>query len=721
MKKSGTILFTLFLFSLLITCVSAQEYIIDEPMIREKEVFVIDYERVNVKIEDQAATVTIEQMLKNEGESDLEAVLLFPIPEDAGISNFSMSMNDKMVEGKMMDKDEARDIYEEIVWQLKDPGLLEYAGSGLYRASIYPIPAKGETKIVIKYSQLLVADLGMVKFKLPLTGHSEDWPLDELTIGVDLNSSVPLKSFYSPTHKLDVKKEGDSFIRSGFEDSHYDGEEDFVLYYSYSKEDFGLNLLTYREDKDEPGYFLLMASAGEELKKEDILPKDVVFVLDTSGSMEDEDKLVHARKALAFCLGHLNPDDRFNIITFSSGTDLYNDTLVKPTKEEAENVKTFLEDMEALGGTNINEALEAALKQFSGKERPRYIVFLTDGLPTQGETDIETILKNVSRENQSGVRIFSFGVGTDVNTLLLDLMGEQNKGYTAYLEPGEEMEIEISSFFTKINYPVLSELALDFASVKIKDVYPKELPDLFRGSQLLIFGRYSTSGHTAITLSGQVNKEKKTCTYEKTFPEKNTDNDFIPALWATRKIGYLLNEIRLHGENEETVEEIVDLSIRYGVITPYTSFLVQEELNRDVGEVQGPVDEDRLYSSMPYTFAEGKDSYDAASGAANVHTSTEISSYQEAEILPQPPSVAGGVSDDVALSIKTVADKTFYFKEGKWVDSLYADKTETVDIEFCSEKYFELLKKFPEMAKYLAVGDNIILVYEGKSYNIFTK
>jgi len=377
--------------------------------------------------------------------------------------------------------------------------------------------------------------------------------------------------------------------------------------------------------------------------------------------------------------------------------------------------------MEALGGTNINEALRTAIGQFSGKERPRYIVFLTDGLPTQGETDIETILKNISGENKDGIRIFSFGVGTDVNTLLLDLMAEQNKGYTAYLEPGEETEIELSSFFTKINYPVLANMGLDFAQIKVKDLYPKELPDLFRGSQLLIFGRFTEGGHTAITLSGEVNGEKKSFVYEKTFPEKDTDNDFIPALWATRKIGYLLNEIRLHGENEETVDEIVELSIRYGIITPYTSFLVKEELERDEGEAL-PVDDNELYSSMPYTYGyEGKDSYDAAAGAANVQTSTELNKYEEAEVLPAAPSSQAGVHPEVALSVKTVADKTFYLKNGKWTDSIYKEGLETVNIKFGSEEYFELLKNCPDLARYLSIGDNVMVVYQGKNYNVFTE
>lgn len=720
MSKFSTVFLTLLLVLIVITSAVAQEFIIDDPVVREKDGFVIDYERVKVNLKDQAAQVEIEQLLKNNMDYDIEATLIFPIPADAGITDLSMTINGELVKGEIMDKDKARGIYEDIVRQMKDPALLEYMGEGLYQISIYPITAKGSTKIVLKYSQLLPSDLGLTEFKLPLTGNSSDWPLEELTLGVELDSSVPIKSFYSPTHKLDVEKEGDNYVKAGFEDTQYEGEEDFLLYYGTGEEDFGLNLLTFRENKDEGGFFLLMASAGEELKEEDILPKDIVFVLDTSGSMEDEDKLVYAEKALAFCLGHLNPEDRFNIITFSSGTDLFSETLVAPTQESAEKAMAFLDSQEALGGTNINEALGEALKLFSGKERPNYIVFLTDGLPTQGETDVDTILKNISDENKSGVRIFSFGVGTDVNTLLLDLTAEQNKGYTSYLEAGEEMEVEVSSFFTKINYPVLSNLALDFGSVNVKDVYPKELPDLFRGSQILVFGRYTTEGHTAITLSGEVNGEKKSYVYEKIFAGEDTDNTFIPPLWATRKIGYLLNEIRLHGENDETVDEIVELSLRYGVITPYTSFLVQEELNRDEGEAM-PVNEDDIYSSMPYTYGYNSSTTQDASGGANVATSEKLDSYQEAQVLPAAPPSVDGVPSEIAMSVQTVADKTFYFKKDKWIDSVYVDGTDTVEIEFGSDAYFELLKTYPSIGKYLSVGDNMVLVYEGKTYHIFTR
>lgn len=723
-------LISLFLI-LSITCVMSQEYIVERVPQGDRS-FVIEYERVDIKIKEQAARVTIEEKLKNNSSSDMEATLIFPMPADASISNFSMLINGKKVEGKIMDKDEAASIYESIVRQLKDPGLLENIGSGMFRARIYPIPARGETKISINYSQVLSSDLGLCKFKLPLAKKTSDWPVKELTIGVELSSSVPVKSFYSPTHNMSIKKDGDKSVKAGFEDTSYKGDKDFVLYYGVSEEDFGLNLLTYKDRGDDQGFFLLIASPGQELDKTKVLPKDIIFIMDTSGSMYDEDKITYAQKALKFCLSNLNGKDRFNVVTFNSVTDFYSNKLVDGTEENIKKAKTFVDTLKPLGGTNIDEAFRISLKQFSEEKRPQYIVFLTDGLPTQGETDTNAILKNISAENKAKVRIFSFGVGTDVNTLLLDLMAEQNQGYTSYLKAGEEMEVEISSFFTKISHPVLSDLSLDFGKIKVKDMYPKELPDLFRGSQLILTGRYTDAGHTAITMSGKVNGETKKYVYEKTFPENNSDNSFIPCLWATRKIGYLLNEIRLHGENRETVEEIKALSVKYGIVTPYTSFLIQEEVTgrRPVSQRAEDDYDERLYSNMPYV--QGRDdksggysSDSSASGEVNVQASKVLKEYEKADtVQPAPASEAyrnEGLTKDVTESIKTVEDKTFYLKSGIWTDSLYKDGKDKIEVKFLSDKYFELLKTCPKLGKYLSVGNNVIVIFEGKAYHISDK
>ncbi len=725
-------LISLFLI-LSITCVMSQEYIVERVPQGDRS-FVIEYERVDIKIKDQTARVTIEEKLKNNSSSDMEATLIFPMPADASISNFTMLINGKKVEGKIMDKDEAASIYESIVRQLKDPGLLENIGSGMFRARIYPIPARGETKISITYSQVLSSDLGLCKFKLPLAKKTSDWPVKELTIGVELSSAVPVKSFYSPTHNMSIKKDGDKSVKAGFEDTGYKGDKDFVLYYGVSEEDFGLNLLTYKDRGDDQGFFLLIASPGQELDKTKVLPKDIIFVMDTSGSMYDEDKITYAQKALKFCLSNLNGKDRFNVVTFNSVTDFYSNKLVDGTEENIKKAKTFVDTLKPLGGTNIDEAFLVSLKQFADEKRPQYIVFLTDGLPTQGETDTNVILKHISAENKTKARIFSFGVGTDVNTLLLDLMAEQNQGYTSYLKAGEEMEVEISSFFTKISHPVLSDLSLDFGKIKVRDMYPKDLPDLFRGSQLILTGRYTDAGHTAITMSGKVNGETKKYVYEKTFPENNSDNSFIPCLWATRKIGYLLNEIRLHGENRETVEEIKTLSIKYGIVTPYTSFLIQEEVTgrRPVSQ---RVEEDydkRLYSNMPHVQGRYGDNYsggystgDSASGEVNVQASKVLNEYEKAEtVQPAPASEAyreGGLTKDVAESIKTVEDKTFYLKSGIWTDSLYKDGKDKIEVKFLSDKYFELLKTCPKLGKYLSIGNNVIVIFEGKAYHISDK
>src|SRR5207248_1994319 len=311
------------------------------------------------------------------------------------------------------------------------------------------------------------------------------------------------------------------------------------------------------------------------------VPQDVILVLDTSGSMAGE-KMEQARKALKYCLDNLAEKDRFGLINFATVVNKYKDGLIDAGKDQVAQAKKWVDELEATGGTAIYDALEAAL-EFRPRDESRTftIVFFTDGQPTIGEGDKtkpEAILKNTLARNSANTRIFTFGVGDDVNATLLDQLAERTRALATYVRPQEDIEAKVSGLYAKISRPVLSNLRLvATGEVRLLEVYPPQLPDLFHGQQVTVLGRYSGHGPSALKLTGQVGKEAREFVYELTFPkstEEKDSKDFVEHLWARRKVGYLLDQIRATGENKELVAEVVSLAKKYGITTPYTSHLI---------------------------------------------------------------------------------------------------------------------------------------------------
>jgi Ca-activated chloride channel family protein len=622
------------------------------------------------------------------------------------------------VEARVLEKDEARQIYEDIVRQRRDPALLEYVGRNAFQARIYPIPAHGEKRVELEYSEVLSMDQGLVKYLYPLnTEKFSSRPIEDVSVSIELHSNEAIKAIYSPSHDIAVDREGDYSARIGYEDYDVKPDRDFELYYSISEEDFGLNLVSYRE-RGEDGFFLLLVAPRLEVDEREVIAKDVIFVLDTSGSMRGE-KLEQAKDALEFVLDELNDEDRFNIVTFSTGVRQYENRL-RPADERRE-ARRFVRNLTASGGTDINRALLEALDQVD-EERPTIIIFLTDGLATEGEIETDRILDNVDDAASDNVRIFAFGVGDDVNTILLDTMAEAHRGASAYVRPGEDIDEEVSAFYAKVSTPLLSDIELDFGDIRVEDTYPYPLPDLFAGTQLVLVGRYRKGGDTTITLEGEVNDRLQRFKYEDVHFRDRGGDEFIPRLWATRKIGYLLSQIRLHGESRELVDEIVDLSVRYGIITPYTSFLVDE--TEDVLSEEG---RDRVAEQQYQTMATATPA--PAYGAGAVDKSEAESGLRGAETVPMAPGAmpsagdrgGGGWEEVVPVRevVKYVGDKTFVFQDDVWIDTAYdVDKMTTTKISFGSDNYFELLAARPDWGKYFALSTHVIVVLEGTAYEV---
>lgn len=683
----------------------------------------IKYHHVDVSINNQVAVTKVDQVFQNDNNRELEGIYIFPIPEGASISDFAMFVDGKRVSSEILERGKARSIYEDIVRRMKDPALLEYMERGAFKASIYPIPARGEKRIQLEYSEVIKYDSGLCKYVYPLnTEKFSAKPIKSVTVSVQIKSDKAIKSIYSPSHEVDISRKDDNNAKIGYEASSVKPDRDFVVYYTVSDKDFGLNLLTH-SDGSEDGFFILLVAPKYEVEDAEVIEKDIIFVLDKSGSMKENDKIEQAKGALKFCVKSLNKGDRFGIIIFSTDVDELDKSLLTATKANIDKAVGFIEDLDAKGGTDINSALQTALKKKPDPGRPRIIVFLTDGLPTVGEQNVDSIIANVKKAKQNSTRIFTFGVGYDVNTHFLDKLAQDNKGFPQYVEPSENIEVSVSNFYSKISEPLLSDLNLDMGTVNVKDIYPKTLPDLFKGSQLVVTGRYKGVAKTSIKLTGKVQSKNNEYTYEVSFPRKNSDNSFIPRLWAQRKVGYLLDEIRSHGENNELKDEIIQLSKKYGIITPYTSFLVlpDEETEGMPVAVREKVRRD--------AFDRSSFSLRASKGQDAVTASKAMSEMKMAQAAPQAHTIVAGTKpnelgayakDEYAQAgqVKYVDSKTFFLKNGFWTDSEYEPEMKITKVKYASDEYFQLLSQKPELGKYLALGTKVIIRYEGKCYRI---
>jgi Ca-activated chloride channel homolog len=533
--------------------------------------------KVSVAIQDQVAVTTLEQTFRNHTDRNLEATYIFPVPRGASVNKFSMWIDGRETAGELLDSKKAHSTYTEIVRRTQDPGLLEYLGNDMMRLRVFPIPPRGDQKIKISFTSVSTMEQGVVEYIYPLkTDGKGTRTLKEFSVKLSIKSQHPVQSIYSPTHAIDIKRKSANEVNVEFEKEQAILDKDFQLFYGLGKTDIGLTPLLYRPVSSEDGYFLLLMSPQVEAAKKRV-PRDLVLVLDTSGSMSDV-KMSQAKKALKLLLENLNTNDRFSVIAFSSTVRHYEEQLIPATFEQVEKAKKWVEDLRPGGGTAIQPALDAAL-DLRGKELGRSftICFFTDGLPTLDEVNPDKIVKNVLKRtvSQENTRIFTFGVGDDVSATLLDQLAESTRAVSTYVRPAEDIEAKASSLNSKISHPVMTNVKLSTTNVKLHEIYPPKLPDLFQGTQLIVMGRYTGNGPAAITLTGLVGSEERELVYELKFPKKTDDSrDFVEQLWARRKVGYLLDQIRINGESKEVVREVTSLAVKYGIATPYTSYLV---------------------------------------------------------------------------------------------------------------------------------------------------
>jgi len=688
------LVFALILVSVFASPSKADGVIIPRPIIEQPappENLAVRYHRVTVTITNQLAVTHIDQVFYNDSAQELEGDYIFPLPENANISQFVMWVDGKRIEARVLEADEARQIYEEIVRNRRDPALLEYVGRNAFRARVYPILPYSETRIEIEYSEALASDGGLIKYVYPLnTEKFSSKPLEQVSVSVVISSSKEIKAVYSPSHDISLSRQSSFQATASYEENGVTPNKDFVLYYGLSDEALGVNLLSYK-NAAEDGYWLLLVAPPAVAQTDVVAAKDVILVLDTSGSMRGE-KMDQARRAADYVLSQLAKDDRFNIIWFSTDVRQFREQLVPAS--QAADARTWLLNLSARGGTNISRALETALA-YSDSGRPQLVLFLTDGLPTEGVIDSQTIVDSVNRLAKTDTRLFVFGVGDDVNTFLLDRLAEDHRGASVYVRPGQNIDTEVTALYNKIGQPLLTDVTLQILGAETHSVYPYPLPDLFLGSQTSIAGRYRDGGTVTVIINGKVNGRQVSYTYEQQVLAEAGGEELVPRIWATRKIGYLLTQIRLHGADRELVDEIVELSLRHGIITPYTSFLIDE--TEDVLAPAGRQEAaERIYNEAPASASEGAGA--AAVGADAVQKSVVQQELRDAE-------VAGD-----STGFRVVGDRSFILRDGTWTDTRYLEGMAVQQVLFASPRYFQLLEEHPDWGRCLALGSDVLIV-----------
>ena len=702
--------------------------------------------KIDTKISSQVATTHVEQVFRNNTHFTLEGTYFFPIPETASIVEFAIWEGDKRLVGEVRTREEARRIYDEIVRRQRDPGLLEYAGKDLFQASIFPIPPNSDKKLEITYTQVARAEGGTVSYRYPLGTGRQMVEIGSVSGRVEVESREPLRNVYSPTHNIDVKRANDRRSLVSFETASANQGQDFQLFYTISKEDFGLTLLTHREPGRD-GYFLLMISPKDDWSDQEYSAKDVVFVVDTSGSMAEEGKMEKARSALLYGVRILRPQDRFNVISFAGEERLMEAGLIAADDKGRARGEAFVKGLKPVGGTNINGSLLASLAQFTedNRERPKIIVFMTDGLPTVGTTNVTQIVDNVRKASKPGVRLFTFGVGYDVNTALLDKLAAENGGLADYIEPKEDLEVKVGSFFTKVNYPVLTNLKLDMGGARTDLVYPRAIPDLFRGSQVTLIGRYTGDANlesVRLTLSGQSGSSARTYHYDNlAFPLRSENNDYLPRLWATRRVGWLMEQVRSNGEQKELRDEIVDLGTRYGIVTPYTSYLAID--GAEVSRNNFSIPPQQRGANFGYLAGRARKDATATAGVADANApppsatpvplnttppnapstvtlSTGIVAVQESKRAREQQEAAKLKEETRTDAVQRVGGKTFYLVDGVWTDSEFKAETKLPEtaLTFGSDEYFAVLKQHPKLASFFSLGERVVVVFEGRVYRV---
>lgn len=702
---------------------------------------------VQARLQDQVAQVEVAQTFHNTGSRPLEVSFVFPLPYDGAVDRLTLLVDGKEFPARLLAAAEARRLYEDIVRKNRDPALLEWMGTGLFKTSVFPVPPGAERTVSLRYSQLCRQDRGVTDFLFPLsTAKYTSEAVENISIQVAIESSHAVKAVYSPTHAVEVKRPDDLHATVSYQAAKQIPREDFRLLYDVGAGPLGATLLSYRPNDTDEGYCLLLASPQIAAADAARPGKTLILVLDRSGSMSGA-KIEQAKASLRFVVNNLHEGDLFNIVAYDSAVERFKPELQRFDTAARQAALGWIEGIYAGGSTNIDGALQAALKQLTDAARPSYVVFLTDGLPTEGERNELAIVARAKEANQVRARILSFGVGYDVNSRLLDRLVRENFGHSGYVRPDEDIEAHVSRLYQRIESPVLTDVTLEVAlegadaaaGAALNRQYPRQLIDLFAGDQLTLVGRYKRPGKVKLTLRGRSGQEEQSFDFAGELAATSGDAKygFIEKLWAQRRVGEIIDELDLKGQNEELVKELVELATKHGILTPYTSFLADENGRLDVASNLGRslhetealartggrsglsqrYAKSRLQAAGGGFGAPAPSSPQAIDGAA-------AAAAADAAALGAPAAAYYRDENDALVAVRNVqqlGNKTFYRRGRVWIDSTVTEEKQkqAVRVVQFSDEYFALAaQNGRELSQFLALDEPVLVELAGRTYQI---
>jgi Ca-activated chloride channel homolog len=643
---------------------------------------------VRVTIEGRVARFEVEEQFRNDGGRLAEGTYLYPLPGEAIFNDFSLFLGDEELRGEMMNAEQAKAIYEEIVRQQLDPALITLAGHGLIRARVFPIQPGETRRIILRYTQVLSRDGDALRLRYAFGARGGD---AEVNVRVRMPASGEWGTPYSPTHQVALSRDRDATVARVINS----GTGTLDLFLPIRRGLVGASVLTHATGGEEGFYMLLLAPAANADRT--VIPRDLTLVVDISGSMSGG-KMEQARAALHQALGNLRTTDRFRLITFGSGVGHYRRGFAQATPEAIRAASQFVDDLRAQGGTNIEGALQATFADPGGASgRLGVILFMTDGVPTVGQQDPER-LAALAGGQIANLRLFTMGVGHDVNTWLLDRLASEGRGAAEYVAPGADVEVAMGNVLRRVAHPALTGLRIVESPVRLVSGAPAELPDLFYGEELVVFGRYRGTGRGQVVVEGERQGRRERITLAADFPARSAGNEFIPPLWAARRIGELTRTIRLEGQSDALVKEVRELGLRYGILTEYTSYLVQEP-----GVVVAGGDPLRdLPASLAPSAQSGRASFERAEASASL-AKTGSMDAMTAQADREVARLAANSGGDV----KRAGGRVFRRDGERWTDAAHQDSLRVVTVAPYSAAWFAVAQALPELREAMALGDQV--------------
>jgi Ca-activated chloride channel homolog len=678
--------------------------------------------RAGAVILEQVATTTLEISLANPCSTRQEAELLVPVPDGAVVRGFDFQGSGAEPKAELLPKESAAGTYHSLVAKIRDPALLEFVGYSLMRSSVFPVEANSGQKVRLTYENLLPADGNRIDYLLPRSEsmkYSVPWK-----ISIRIKSKTPIQTVYSPTHEIETVVRSEHIVSARLAGNGKLEPGPFRVSYLLRRSDITASFLAYPDPKIGGGYFLLLAGLPDQaaVGKRTAMKREVTLVIDRSGSMHGT-KMDQAKKAATGILDRLNPGELFNLIAYNESVESFASRPLSPLPEVLASARNWINNIASSGGTNIYDALAEAMRPAPSKDFLPLTLFLTDGLPTVGRTSENSIREVVRAGQDVRRRVFTFGVGADVNTPLLNWIANQTGGAATFVLSDTDLEESIRRISRRLSGPVLSDPRLTVldregrdAAGAVHDLLP--LPrDLFEGDQLVVLGAYRGSRpltfELTVNLSGSMRSFRFTFETEKA----SVQNSYVPRLWASRKIGLLSDAIRQTQPStdpriKELVDEVVKLSTEFGIMTEYTSFLALEgtDLSRQ-DAVLSLANTNFLNLALPIR-----------SGKASVNQELNNNFRMTQNWLDHSNTLTDQNLERVSItSVRQVSDRTFYRKNGRWVDSSLVEHESAAqpsrEIQFGTGEYFDLAERLAVQGRQgsLALGGEILINVDGRT------